>query len=208
MEKMTITRALAELKLLDSRITDKINASSFTTALQSGQKIFGRLTIEEFKSQSAAALQSVLDLIARRDVIKKAIVLSNAKTSVKIGSGEMTVAEAIERKASIKYEKLLLSQLTRQLKSAEVEITRGNDTANNKALEAINNAFGKETIKNPDSDVYKSIYDSTYNRLKFELVDAISIGQLIQELAESIQDFESNIDFELSTSNATTFIEV
>lgn len=208
MEKMTITRALAELKLLDSRITDKINASSFTTALQAGQKIFGRLTIEEFKSQSAAALQSVLDLIARRDAIKKAIVLSNAKTSVKIGSGEMTVAEAIERKASIKYEKLLLSQLTRQLKSAEVEITRGNDTANNKALEAINNAFGKETIKNPDSDVYKSIYDSTYNRLKFELVDAISIGQLIQELSESIQDFESNIDFELSTSNATTFIEV
>lgn len=208
MEKMTITRALAELKLLDSRITDKINASSFTTALQAGQKIFGRLTIEEFKSQSAAALQSVLDLIARRDAIKKAIVLSNAKTRVKIGSGEMTVAEAIERKASIKYEKLLLSQLTRQLKSAEVEITRGNETANNKALEAINNAFGKETIKNPDSDVYKSIYDSTYNRLKFELVDAISIGQLIQELSESIQDFESNIDFELSTSNATTFIEV
>ena len=50
-----------------------------------------------------------------RKEIKEKIVKSNAETLVTIAGKEMTVAAAIERKESIKYEKKLAEELKNQL---------------------------------------------------------------------------------------------
>ena len=49
-----------------------------------------------------------MDLISRRNKIKSAIIMSNAKTVVEVAGKQMTVAEAIDKKSSIEYEKELL----------------------------------------------------------------------------------------------------
>lgn len=109
--EMTITRALAELKLLDKRINRTINEASFG-GLTVGKKISaGFNNAEEIESRAKSDLQSVQDLIKRRNDVKSAIVVSNATTEVEIAGVRMTVAEAIERKTSIVYDHGLLAKL-------------------------------------------------------------------------------------------------
>ena len=97
-EQMTVHKALAELKVIDSRINNAIRSGTFVVANKhSNDKIHG-VTINEFKNSMKSDFQKVSDLIARRNAIKKAVVASNAVTKVKVGDTEYTVATAIEMK--------------------------------------------------------------------------------------------------------------
>lgn len=206
--KMTITRALNELKLLDNRINDKITSTQFVAALQNDKKVFNRLTVEEFSKEVRENFDSVKDLISNRDKIKKAIVKSNAETFVEVGGIKMTVAEAIERKNSIKYEKSVLLMMEGQLKRAEVEVGRGNEEAEKKAFEALQSVIGKENARAPKKEDTDAIYTPVYDKYKWSVIDPINASLIIKELKKNIEDFDNNIDIELSSSNATTFIEV
>lgn len=81
MEKMLVTQALNELKLLDDRINKAINdAVLVIAAKRSEKKVNPNLTKEDFEIRAKAGYQSVLDLIERRKKIKAAVVTSNAVT--------------------------------------------------------------------------------------------------------------------------------
>ena len=97
MRKISITEALNELKLYDSKINKAIaNAKLASAAKKSSDKV-GVVKKEEFEERAKASYQSVTDLIANRNALKSAIVKSNAVTEVTINGKTMTVAEAIER---------------------------------------------------------------------------------------------------------------
>ena len=97
-EKMTVHKALAELKVIDSRISKAINEGAYVVANKhSNEKIHGK-TINDFKEYMKSCHNKVTDLINRRNAIKRAVVLSNATTKIKVGNDEYTVAEAIEMK--------------------------------------------------------------------------------------------------------------
>ena len=57
-------------------------------------------------------------MIKRRNQIKSAIIASNAVTMVEVAGVRMTVAEAIDKKSSIGYEKELLARLSEQFTDA------------------------------------------------------------------------------------------
>lgn len=206
--KMTITRALNELKLLDNRINDKITSTQFVTALQNDKKVFNRLSVEEFSKEVRENFDSIKDLISNRDKIKKAIVKSNAETFVEVGGVKMTVAEAIERKSSIKYEKSVLLMMENQLKRSEIEVGHGNKEAERKAFEALQSVIGKESARAPKKEDTDAIYTPVYDKYKWSVIDPINTSLIIKELKKNIEDFDNNIDIELSSSNATTFIEI
>lgn len=126
MAKYSIHRALAELKLLDKRITKTINNLKVVT-YKKGNKLECNIAEEEFKAVVEADMQSVKDLITRRKEIKEKIVKSNAETLVTIAGKEMTVAAAIERKESIKYEKRLAEELKNQLNNLKAIINNRNE---------------------------------------------------------------------------------
>ena len=97
-EKMTVHKALAELKIIDDRINNAIVSGTYVIANKhSNTKIHG-MTIDDFKTSMKSDFQKVSDLIARRNAIKRTVVASNAVTKVKVGDVEYTVAEAIEMK--------------------------------------------------------------------------------------------------------------
>ena len=113
--KMSIHRALAELKTLDSRIrkaTDK-NFIGYKK-LSAKKEAKTNLIPNDFEKEVIGNYDSVMALIKRRNKIKEAVVNSNATTMVEIGGKIYTVASAIERKESIRYEKDLLTQLKLQ----------------------------------------------------------------------------------------------
>ena len=103
MPTLSIARALVELKTLDSRINKIINQTSWIL-LKSKNKN-SNTNEEEYKKNTLSDFQSVNDLIARRDKIKNAIILSNCSATVLLGEKKMTVSQAIEYKKTIQYKK-------------------------------------------------------------------------------------------------------
>ena len=97
-EVMSVHKALAELKVLDSRIGNAILSGDFVITKKNNQDTVKGKTAEQYKVKATEAFQKASDLILRRNAIKNAVVISNAKTTVRIGDNEYTVAEAIEKK--------------------------------------------------------------------------------------------------------------
>ena len=206
-EKMTVHKALAELKTLDDRINTAIGESVFVRANRhNNTKIFGK-TIEEFKADSAASLMSATALINRRNAMKRAVVLSNAVTKVEIGGVEYTVAEAIQMN-NHGMENLvdLRNCLREQYSSVKRMVESENGDKLVKACENyIQATFGtKEKINNTDIEMAQKVYmtNNTY-----DIVTGLDIEEVIKELTDRIDAFKAEVDSALSVSNALTVIE-
>ena len=206
-EKMTVHKALAELKTLDDRINSEITGSVFVRANRhNNMKIFGK-TISDFMADTESSYQSVKALINRRNAMKRAVVLSNAITKVEIGGVEYTVAEAIEMN---NHGMENLVELRNCLKEQYSSVKRMVESENgDKLVKACENyiqaTFGtKEKINNPDIEMAQKVYmtNNTY-----DIVTGLDIEKVIKELTDRIDAFKAEVDSALSVSNALTVIE-
>ena len=206
-EKMTVHKALAELKTLDDRINSEITGSVFVRANRhNNMKIFGK-TIPDFMADTESSYQSVKALINRRNAMKRAVVLSNAITKVNIGGVEYTVAEAIEMN-NHGMENLveLRNCLREQYSSVKRMVESENGDKLVKACENyIQATFGtNENIYIPDIEMAQKVYmtNNTY-----DIVTGFDIEKVIKELTDRIDAFKAEVDSALSVSNALTVIE-
>ena len=108
MEKITIHRALAELKTIGSRIDKSIEEFTPAGMMQKDRPVNNFKPKEEFEKLVKQKFQSTTDLINRRNRIKTAIVQANSKVIVKIAGKEMTIADAINLRTTIVYQKKLI----------------------------------------------------------------------------------------------------
>lgn len=206
-EKMTVHKALAELKTLDDRINSEITGSVFVKANRhNNMKIFGK-SVEDFRADTTSSLQSVMALIERRNALKRAVVLSNAVTKVEIGGVEYTVAEAIEMNNHgmenwIDFRDFLRDQYSSVKRMVESE--NGEKLAN--ACENyIQTMFGsKDKINNPDIETARKMYIDSHS---YDIVTGFNIEEVIAVITKKIDDFKAEIDSALSVSNALTIIE-
>lgn len=206
-EKMTVHKALAELKTLDDRINSEITGSVFVKANRhNNTKIFGK-SVEDFRADTTSSLQSVTALIERRNALKRAVVLSNAVTKVEIGGVEYTVAEAIEMNNHgmenlIDFRDFLRDQYSSAKRMAESE----NGEKLVRACEAyIQNTFGtKDKISNPEIETAQEVY-TTNNA--YDIVTGFDVEKVIKDLTDKIDAFKTEVDSALSVSNALTVIE-
>ena len=199
MEKITITRALAELKLLDKRITKAIYDGNFVS-----YSINGKNTINTFKPLEEK--QSIEALIARRAAIKAAIMKSNATTNVNIGGVEMLVIDAIEMKETIKYKQSFLQQLKQQQQSTKYTISSTNENVKARLDKLLEANFGKDS--KTKAEEMEAISKPFLERNEAKLEDPLNLDSLIESLSEEILAFTSNVDYALSESNALTQIEI
>lgn len=204
--EMTITRALNELSLLDSRINRSISDAMLITSKKNSAKnvLNGRQTVEEFVNEAKATYQSITDLIERRKRIKELIVESNAITKVVIGGILYSVASAIERKNSISYEKALLNKLINSLAYCERKVEDDNLRVENE-INQMNLAYMSKDSSSVTDTMLKM--NSEYREQNQSvMVDPLNLRKLIDELRKSIEDFENEVDFVLSESNSITKI--
>lgn len=206
-EKMTVHKALAELKTLDDRINSEITGSIFVKANRhNNMKIFGK-SVEDFRADTTSSLQSVMALIERRNAMKRAVVLSNAVTKIEIGGTKYTVAEAIEMNNHgmenwIDFRDFLRDQYSSVKRMVESE--NGEKLAN--ACENyIQTMFGsKDKINNPDIEAARKMYIDSHS---YDIVTGFNIEEIIAVITKKIDDFKAEIDSALSVSNALTIIE-
>jgi len=101
MKKLTLTRALNEVKITEKKIA-QINekAKGWTILTKNGKIVSSRFeNLEQFNSHVKSNKDKVTSLIAYRNTVKRALLAANNTTVVSIDGVDMTIAEAIDRKA-------------------------------------------------------------------------------------------------------------
>lgn len=208
-EIMTVHQALAELKVLDSRITKAIAGGKYMDVKRHCDKKIGGVDVGEYCTKTIrASYDSAIDLIARRNAIKRAVVKSNAVTTVDIGGTTYTVAEAIEmNNHGIDFEQQLYDEIRRQMMIAQSEINRNSGPyIQQKAENYINGLYGgKDKV---DADSAKAQMQAYIDANSYELVDPLGIQDILAKTEADIASFTANVDAALSVSNAITKIEV
>ena len=203
--QITITEALSELKLLKSRIEKGLNTAVFATTAKANTAPVGYSSVDTFNKKSKASYQSINELIEQRNKIKAYIVKSNALTNIVIADKTYTVAEAIERKGSIQFEKDLLRLMTNQLANANSIAERQNQVNQNKLDSLVETTLGKEKS---DLNAIKPLSDNFWAVNKIDVIDPIGLQEEIEKLSNCIDEFLSAVDTKLTISNSVTTIEV
>lgn len=209
-EVMTVHKALCELKMLDKRINESIMSAEFCRANKhSNVKIDGG-TIAEYEAAAVSKYQSTMDMIIRRDAIKRAVVASNAVTEVTIGGNRYTVADAVElRRHGLSYRRTLLQAMTLQLKRVRSTIEQKNGEELTRAADKMVEVYyGRQTDVKAITEEMRATREKFIEDNTYELLDPIRVENRIRELDKEITAFETEVDSALSVSNAVTEITV
>lgn len=206
MEKLLVTQALNELKLLDSRIVNEICKSKFVASAKTVEKnITPYCSKENFITKAKSSFDSINALIERKSKIKAAVIASNATTKVEINGVTMTVAEALELKTSIGYKQDMLTDMKAQLASAKSEMEKKNLDLERKIDNILETMVSKDAKTKKDD--FKEITDPMRTNGEYSLVDPLRIEDVIEKLENEIDGFKSNVDSVLQISNCITTIE-
>lgn len=205
--KITITEALAKLKLLQKRIDNGIRSLAVVGYQQRNkmQSPHSHMEISDFENNAKRDLQSVEDLINQITIIKTSINKSNSITVVKICGREMTVQEALVEKTLIENKKTLLVRL----KSLKDNTNRSFQSC----TEAVHAEIDKlreslSSSKDSKKEDVEDICERTLNLKYPKMVDPCDLSKKIETLEKEIEDFENNVDYALSEINSNTYIEV
>ena len=207
MEKMTIHRGLAELKLIDARIEKQILEIEPTGIYQKGKLVNGFIREEDFRNSAESKLQSATDLIARKNKIKSAIVKANGQTDVSIAGKSMTIADAINYKASVKFKKSLIASLLNKHRAKLSEFNKNNEIINKNAQALLEAAVGKDNAKTAAKETVDAIQKPYLEANEFHLFDPVGVASLVEKMEKEVSDFEAEVDAVLSEANSVTFIE-
>jgi hypothetical protein len=199
-QQMSITQALAELKLIRKRYEKILHGAKFVTVKTKSKQV----DVEEFNRTAKSSYQSFRDLLERYSAIKAAIVISNSKSVVTIGGQTYSVAEAVERKRSIAIEKDLLLHLKQQWVKAKEEVEQYQNIQQERLDKMILQELGKESKTNVE--MVTALTDTFLKNNKADLIDPLSLETKIKALSEEIDTFETNVDWVLSESNGRTII--
>lgn len=200
---MSIHRALAEIKLYDKRIYDLINERFVRAEKVRYTKIDG-VDRDQLEQIMKSNLQKLMAIMANRQKLKSAIAESNQRTMVTIGGIEMTVTDAIEQKNYLAVRQTVLSNLRSQFNRANAEVLSYENNFQS-GLEKYINASIRETA---NEELIASLTKSYKEINEVELINPCELHKVIDKMSKEISDFENEVDYVLSESNAVTIIEV
>lgn len=207
-KKITIHRALTELKTIGDRI-DKKMMDLNVVGIKKGEKVDIHHTPEEFEERAKAELKSLSDLMGRRATIKNAIVRSNVETVVNVGDLTFTVASAIIHKTFMKSEEILCKKLKNMYDGVKLNVEKSLVKVEGNALTMGMNLDAKASNdRNSNNEDVNAVMDQYKKLNSLELFDPMDVMTLYKRYDDVNIEFALNIDAALSESNAITTIEV
>ena len=202
--EMTITEALSKVKILEDRYLKSLRSSKLV-AVKHGPQLrrpYTSYKVEDFEKQAKEQYQSSESLLQNLIKIKNAIAKSNAVTMITIGGKEMTVQEAIILKQFSDLRKKRLSTYKSLLVEATSDLSEALDE-NNRLIEKLVTGSDKSS-----EEIRKSTEEILSSSKAVSLVDPCKLQDKIEDWETELSDFENNIDFVLSESNAKTRITI
>lgn len=207
-ETMTVHQALSELKVLDARIERATSAVFINTKKHSADTVDG-IPVAEYEKTLKANLQRAEDLIRRKNAIKRAVSLSNAKAEVTIGGKLYTVAEAIYMKQHGNDSwSLLFGVLQRQYATCVGNASSHAARLEDRANQYITSIYGNSDTSKAGDEVAK-LREEFISAQTLDIIDPNELGtKKLHELETALDAFEAEVDAALSVSNALTTIEI
>ena len=207
MSQITLTEALVQLKNLNSKIEDAQRRVFIGfTQVASNKLPAGYQKEEDYLRAVQGSIDTPLDLIRRRDQLKAKLALANALTKVKVGKEEMSIAEAIERKNSLKYKLSLLNIMKQQKQVLDNQTNNHNAQLSVKADAFVTAMYGNNSSASTEERAKSRELWIENNSAK--LLTDPKVETTLRTLEEEINDFQSNVDVALSVVNAKTVIDV
>jgi hypothetical protein len=208
-QSFTLTRALQQIKMYDSKI-DKAITELTPVTLKEGNnstviKNF-KGTEAEFITSAAAQLQSISDLRKNREIIKNALMKKNASTTVSIAGKEYTIVEAINKKANVSIDTQIVNKLINAVKNHENAMNSHNQTLQNRIDTTLQAQMGSS--KQLPKDVIESTTKSMKDVSEMSIINLDTVLEQISTRKSDIDDFLSEVDICLSEINSITKIDV
>lgn len=201
-QQMSITQALAELKLLRKRSDGVLDDAKFVALKTKTRPV----DTDKFSRSAQGSFQSFRDLLDRYNRIKAAIVVSNATARVKVSSREYSVAEAVERKRSIETERRCLTLMQQQWQQVQRDYESHNQLQQERLDKLVLQELGKDN--KTSVEVVQNLTDAFWKNNKAEMVDPLGLEQRIKDYSKDIEEFELNVDWVLSEANGRVMITV
>lgn len=212
MAKISLTRALSRISTLKKSIGKDIDQKLIVVSLTKGHGDRKRLankanSVESEEAMIQSTYTSVIDQIAELRKLKRALIKANASVAVKIeGFDEMTIAEAIEYKNSLEFDKVLLAKMKRQYGLVSDQLGNELERINMEIEKAVSIAYSND--RKVDQTQYDAVAAPRRKENEPAMLDPLNVQQKIEKLESQIDGFLSEIDFALSEVNAKTEIEV
>lgn len=225
-QRLTVTSGLKELKLLNKRITSRIENLKAIRTRRSSTEVVAGVNRKDFEQAAREGMQAIQALLARRDAIKAEIVRSNAQNTVEIGGKRMTVAAAIERKRAMEAQRkgrrrdedfvptqeTLVAHLRTQYAQAVAEEANLTAVMESEREMRVNSFLNQDRAKNTQKDTAaldtKAI-EEAYRAANTPVIDdPLELLKKLEGMEEEVEVFASEIDRVLDEHNATTYIEV
>jgi len=212
--EITLTEALAKLKLLDKKIQKKLYEikleNIYLIDIQIGKSPKGKytgLTSDEIAAQSQSYIDSLNQLIKNKNELKGKLAQANAVTTLSINGKEYTIVEAIERKRGLEQEKEFVSALKNELSNIQNEYQRENEKAKNTVEKLLESRLGSDA-KNQSAEETQKLSEGLIELYQAKIIDPINLQAFIETKEEEINNFETEVDIQLSIVNANTKINV
>lgn len=203
--ELSITRALAKVKILRDRI-EKLDLDSFSTIkVGKNTKSINGESIESFKSKSKGMIDSAIALFNNMQSLKEAIAKTNVETKVDFMGKEMSLYSLIEFKKS--YE-LLMGVYNKAIQ--EVFDKQQVVDVKNEVLSGETNDLYSKKIESGNSvakDFLTSLKEEREGLYLQEVVSGMSLEELVEkrdEIASAVKD----ADMILSEVNAKTMVTI
>lgn len=215
---MTVTEALAKVKAWNKQVEAYWGTQGrmiFGIVAGDAQtSLIGGYTTEQLATKIQRDVDGIEELLRKIYLLKNAISKSNAETTVTIGGQSYTVAQAVIMKnALLPHKKALLAAYRKAFVATAGQLATSvkEDTDRiNKLVEASMIVSGDNTEALAERNAKKAaeIRAEQIKDTGPRLYDPKNIKDRIDVLDKEITDFETNVDFTLSTNNATTSLTV
>jgi len=203
--KISMHRLLGMLKANED-IINKSQSKRFVHLYVKSQGKVAGVPAREVDKEIKADYQSIRKLIKNNHILRAARVLSNVQTIVSISGKEYTVADAIARKQNLSFEKTLLKLLTAQYSAIRTQYDAAHDDLTEATSRYITGLINDKSVVSADKIAQ---LEKDYRELhEKDILDPIGISEEIKKLEKEITGFETEVDYVLSDSNASTFVEV
>lgn len=200
--KMSITRALAQVKLIESKLGRAF--AGFDVEINGKLKYFPNFTTEQFEKEALVEVNSFEDLFKNRLKIKSAIARANIDTKISLLDTEYSIIELIDLKNSSQYKKNVYTNLINNYDKCKNDVVAQDVKIENEVSKQVEVANSNKTQVSKD---LTTTLTETYKTLWGGKIVGLDINKVKRE-KEELDKLVAEIDMILSEINSKTEIEV
>ena len=200
--KMSITRALAQVKLIESKLGRAF--AGFDVEINGKLKYFPNFTTEQFEKEALAEVNSFEDLFKNRLKIKSAIARANIDTKISLFGTEYSIIELIDLKNSSQYKKNVYTNLINNYNKCKSDVVNQDIKIENEVSKQVEVANSNKTQVSKD---LTTTLTETYKALWGGKIIGLDINKITKE-KDDLDKLVAEIDMILSEINSRTEIEV